>query len=126
MTFRSELLPAPFGPMIARTSCSRTSKVMSASALTPPKASEMLSSLRTTSPTVRPTTLIATPFAPKGRGAGGPPLGAAQRRSCKRGGPLLCGLFRLCGKRFRLGDHQIGPHVARAAILEFHQRFDVL
>ena len=43
-------MPAPLGPMIARTSCSRTSKLMSVSAFTPPKASEMLSSLRMTSP----------------------------------------------------------------------------
>jgi hypothetical protein len=50
ITFSIELLPAPFGPMIARTSCSRTSNEMSVSAVTPPKASEMWSSSSTTSP----------------------------------------------------------------------------
>ena len=35
------VLPAPFGPMMARISCSRTSKETSVSALTPPKRSEM-------------------------------------------------------------------------------------
>src|SRR5437762_1955860 len=58
MTFKSELLPAPLGPMIARTSCSRTSNVISESALTPPKASEMLSSFKTTSP-MRPAGMLS-------------------------------------------------------------------
>src|SRR5260221_419090 len=49
----SEGLPAPFGPMIARISCSRTSNVMSVSAFTPPNDSEMLSSLRMASPMAR-------------------------------------------------------------------------
>src|SRR3546814_13090534 len=37
MTLSMELLPAPFGPMIALISCSRTLKPMLFSALTPPK-----------------------------------------------------------------------------------------
>src|SRR5690606_35362936 len=50
MTLSIELLPAPLGPMIARTSCSRTSKEMSVSAFTPPKDREMLCRSRSTSP----------------------------------------------------------------------------
>ena len=38
--------PAPLGPMIARTSCSRTSNQMSVNAFTPPNASQMWASLR--------------------------------------------------------------------------------
>jgi hypothetical protein len=50
MQFSIDDLPAPFGPMIARTSCSRTSKLMSVSAFTPPKRSEMFFTSRMTSP----------------------------------------------------------------------------
>src|SRR5690606_35147199 len=50
MTLSIELLPAPLGPMIARTSCSRTSKEMSVSAFTPPKDREMFCRSRMTSP----------------------------------------------------------------------------
>ena len=55
ITLSIELLPAPLGPMIARISCSRTSKLMSDSAFTPPNDSEMLSSFRTGSPIRAPT-----------------------------------------------------------------------
>ena len=44
------LLPAPFGPMMARISCSRTLKLMSVSAFTPPKARLMFLTSRMTSP----------------------------------------------------------------------------
>src|SRR5574343_1877611 len=50
MTFSIELLPAPLGPMIERISCSRTSKEISVSALTPPKRREMFCRSRMTSP----------------------------------------------------------------------------
>src|SRR5262245_42604550 len=50
MQLSIELLPAPFGPMMARTSCSRTSKLMSVSAFTPPKRRLMFCTSRTTSP----------------------------------------------------------------------------
>ena len=50
MQLSMELLPAPLGPMMARISCSRTSKEMSVSALTPPKLSEMFFTSRMTSP----------------------------------------------------------------------------
>src|SRR5678816_2768901 len=50
MQLSIELLPAPFGPMIARISCSRTSKEMSESAFTPPKRRLMFCTSRTTSP----------------------------------------------------------------------------
>src|SRR5436190_20913855 len=51
MTLSIELLPAPFGPMMARISCSRTSKETSVSAFTPPNESDTFSTARITSPT---------------------------------------------------------------------------
>jgi hypothetical protein len=53
MTLSIELLPAPFGPMIARTSCSSTLKLMLVSALTPPNLSEIESSSRIGAPTAK-------------------------------------------------------------------------
>src|SRR5271166_1058530 len=53
MTLSIELLPAPLGPIMARISCSRTSNEISESALTPPKASEILRKSRMTSPVAR-------------------------------------------------------------------------
>jgi hypothetical protein len=50
MQLSIELLPAPLGPMIARISCSRTSKLMSESAFTPPKLRLMFLTSRITSP----------------------------------------------------------------------------
>ena len=58
MQLSIELLPAPFGPMMARISCSRTSKEMSVSALTPPKRSEMFCTSRMTSPILRASGLL--------------------------------------------------------------------
>src|SRR5512145_569612 len=53
ITLSIELLPAPFGPMIARISCSRTSNETSCSARTPPNESETPSTLRIGSPILR-------------------------------------------------------------------------
>src|SRR6185436_5884519 len=96
MTLSIELLPAPLGPMIARTSCSLTSKLMSVSAFTPPKRSEMCSTFSTTSPI---------------------------RRALVTSGRLR---RRLGGERLRVVDPKIGGDHARAPILEPHQRLDVL
>ena len=41
ITFSIELLPAPLGPMMERISCSRTLKLISVRAFTPPKRREM-------------------------------------------------------------------------------------
>jgi hypothetical protein len=54
MQLSIELLPAPFGPMMARISCSRTSKLMSVSAFTPPNDRLMFWMSRMTSPAARP------------------------------------------------------------------------
>ena len=70
MTFSIELLPAPFGPMIARTSCSRTSNVMSVSAFTPPNASDMPSSDSTTSPMRRAAGALMRRYAAMGMDSG--------------------------------------------------------
>ncbi len=63
-----EDLPAPFGPMIARTSPSRMSKEMSAIAVTPPKRSVMWRISMSTPPMVRPSgvTVSFTPPGPPG------------------------------------------------------------
>src|SRR4030042_3575407 len=45
MQFRTQVLPAPLGPMIASISLSRTSMLMSTSAFTPPKDRERWSIL---------------------------------------------------------------------------------
>src|SRR5262245_19722876 len=50
MTLSSEVLPAPFGPMMARISPLRMSKETPLIALTPPKASETPSTASSTSP----------------------------------------------------------------------------
>src|SRR6476661_793668 len=100
MTFSIELLPAPLGPMMARTSCSRTSNVTSASAFTPPNASEMRSSDRMTSPMRRAGVVGMT------RASGG-------LRHC---GGLHAGIV----------DAQVGSDHAGAAVLELHDGFDVL
>ena len=52
------LLPAPLGPMMARTSCSFTLKLMSVSAFTPPKRRLMFLTSRMTSPILRPDPLV--------------------------------------------------------------------
>src|SRR6516165_10879231 len=101
MQLSIELLPAPLGPMIARTSCSRTSKLMSVSAFTPPKLSEMFCTSRMTLPIFL---LLIVPPRPA-------------LRSCR-------GLHR----REPPGlDHlERRAHHAGAAILELHLRLHVL
>jgi hypothetical protein len=50
MQFSIDVLPAPFGPMMARISPFRISNDTSASAFTPPNASDTFSTARITSP----------------------------------------------------------------------------
>jgi len=50
MTFSIDVLPAPFGPMMARISPLRMSKDTSVIAFTPPKASDTFSTASSTSP----------------------------------------------------------------------------
>src|SRR3954454_8467833 len=66
MTFSIEDLPAPFGPMIARISRLRTSKLTSASAFTPPNASEMFSTESRTSPMARALLIASCRFGASG------------------------------------------------------------
>src|SRR5215471_11097755 len=96
MTLSIELFPAPFGPMMARISCSRTSKLMAVSALTPPKESDTRSSLSTTSPIFRCVLTL-------------------------RRFPHVDG-----GENVRSGDGEIGGDHAGAPVLELHLRLDVL
>src|SRR5487761_2170070 len=136
ITFSIELLPAPLGPMMARISCSRTSKVTSCSAFTPPKASEMPSRPRTTPPIFLP------PFKPpppnrypectpravgvrrQSRPAASPRCGAPARCSCRSPSRRL--LRRGGGVGLRFLDAQIGADFAAAPVLELHLRLDEL
>src|SRR5438309_4704078 len=102
MTLSIEDLPAPFGPMIARISCSRTSKETACSATTPPKASEMSSISRSAAPIFLPVLI--------GRDA----TGRDSRRLPRRGdavGP-------------RLHDSQVRRYRTGAPVLEAHLRLD--
>src|SRR6056300_7505 len=58
MTFSIDDLPAPFGPMIARISPSRMSKLMSLIATTPPNRRVMFFISITTPPILRPSSVI--------------------------------------------------------------------
>src|SRR3954471_8025671 len=83
--------------MMARISCSLTSKLMPLSALTPPKESEMSSSLRMTSPMLRDDAIVRSGC-----------LAADGREGS------------------RIADHQVGGNHAAAAVLELDEGFDVL
>src|SRR5688572_21560742 len=106
ITFSIELLPAPLGPMMARTSCSRTSKDTSVNAFTPPKASDTPSTASTTSPIARPAAVVARSFRFM------PPA-----FSCRR----LRGQGR---EGLRRVHAELGAHEAGAAVLEAHLRLD--
>src|SRR3954468_17712595 len=84
MTFSIELLPAPLGPMMARISRRRTSKDTPWSALTPPKAREMASTLR-----------MGSAATLRRRGAADLRLGDAQVRRDHAGAPVLEAHLRL-------------------------------
>src|SRR3954469_7573534 len=94
-----ELLPAPFGPMMARTSRSRTSNETSCSALTPPNASDTPSTDKRTSPMRGAVAWTASSGALIG-----------SRRLCRRRG----------GERLGRPDLEIGREDSGAAILVFH------
>src|SRR5690242_13123433 len=98
MTLSIEVLPAPLGPMMARISCSRISRLMSLSALMPPKARLMRSARRIGAPMCLPAAVIAGS------------TGLAQR----------------CDRRRRLGvaDLELGLERALAPILEAHLGLD--
>src|SRR6266705_3276090 len=99
MTFSIEDLPAPFGPMMARISCSRTSKETPWSATTPPKASETSSISRIGRPIFLPAVMSA-------KGNSG--------RFPRRGG----------AEGLRLHDLQVGRHRSGAPVLEAHLSLD--
>src|SRR5437868_2991057 len=98
-----ELLPAPLGPMMARISCSRTSKLTSLRAFTPPNASETPSTARSTSPILR---------------------AAFWRSSSRRSIASRC-LSRGHGRKgLRRGERKLGADHAGAPVLEAHLRLD--
>src|SRR5213075_2993681 len=133
ITLSIEVLPAPFGPMIARISPLRTSNETSVIAFTPPNASDTFSTARMVSPAaiLSPVgALIAAlsqraPIPPPERGrwtpkapGGGPISKMTPTRHAARGDPPLSGgggrRTRRHSRRFlhRLFRHRIGLHVA--------------
>src|SRR5882724_3261840 len=129
MTLSIEDLPAPFGPMMARISRSRTSNETSCSALTPPKASDTPSTARMAGPVPRSATGVKTSSRPPhGGGVVDPGLGDAQIRRDDPGAAILeahlrldeamrlPGVQRLDQRGVLLGD--VAPaHLARASEL---------
>src|SRR5919106_4964812 len=105
-TLSIELLPAPFGPMMARISCSRTSKETSCSARTPPKASDTFWTERMTSPMRRAMMVVSSD-------------GATARSIL---GGLPGGLRR---EGLRVADFQICRIGAGAPVFIAHLRLDV-
>src|SRR5258706_140479 len=102
MTLSMEDLPAPFGPMMARISCARTSKETPWSATTPPKASETSSISRMAAPTFLPVVISRDETS------------RASRRLPRRGDTVgLC-----------LHDFQVRRYRAGAAVLETHLGLD--
>src|SRR5215217_1242813 len=76
MQFSIEVLPAPFGPMMARISLLRMPKDTSVSAFTPPKPSDTFSTASSTSPLARsgPSGALTSPSPPlEGGGLMGAP-----------------------------------------------------
>ena len=81
MQFSIDDLPAPLGPMMARISPLRMSKLMSVSAFTPPNDRLMLSTDKSTSPKERWRVMPCSPPPSSGEV---PPKGA-ERESLRRG-----------------------------------------
>src|SRR5882762_7921543 len=102
MTLSIEDLPAPFGPMMARISCSRTSNETPWSATTPPNASETSSISRMAAPIFLPAFMPLREAVP------------TSRRLPRRGDTV--GL--------RLHDSQVRRYRAGAAVLEAHLGLD--
>src|SRR3990172_1505988 len=125
-----ELFPAPFGPMIALTSCSRTSNDTSTSAFTPPNESDTFSTARTTSPTrcapaIGCGTVIESRRLAGRRGREGPGVADLEVGRERAGAPVLVAYLRLdvhvfaaAVERLHQGGVLLGdeppPHLARA------------
>src|SRR5690349_10813777 len=99
-----ELLPAPFGPMIARTSRSRTSKETCCRAFTPPNESDTSSTESTT-----------------------PPMRAALAWTWSSGALIGSCRLRRRARREGLGgtDLEVRSEDTGAAVLVFHLRLHV-
>src|SRR2546430_2722447 len=69
-TFKSELLPAPLGPMIAQISPRRTSRLTPERAVTPPKESVTSSTFSRTSPIRFGTFIPKAAFVTEGKACG--------------------------------------------------------
>src|ERR1700730_774155 len=115
MTLSIDVLPAPFGPMMARISPLRMSKETSLSALTPPNASDTFSTDRIASP-------AATSTCPRAL-TGGPASGAGSTRPhppFARAEPSRGLLHR--GRRADVADRNAGVDHAFASVLECNFR----
>src|SRR5215469_7335637 len=103
MTFSIEVLPAPLGPMIARISCSRISRLIPVSARMPPKERVMSLAVRTASPMCL---LVVIP--------------GCSARLAQRHAVVVRGRHPR-----RLADLEVGREAPLAAVLEGHLAVDV-
>ena len=108
MTLSSEVLPAPFGPMIARISCRRIARLTPLSACTPPNERLISSASRIGSPMC---------FRPRRRASGDGFLAGDRGSAAARP--------RGIGTVATVADREVGAHHALAAVLERHLGLDM-
>src|SRR5262245_63209206 len=124
MTLSSEVLPAPFGPIMARISPLRTSKETPATALTPRKASDTFSTASSTLPATMSCSLGA--LIPRLRACDDATRAAGSLCSLSHGdrertevaARSCCLLHRRHRHRLHVADFDAGGEHALAAVLE--------
>src|SRR5262249_19881596 len=124
MTLGSEVLPAPFGPIMARISPLRTSKETPATALTPPKASDTFSTASSTLPATMSCSLGA--LIPRLRACDDATRAAGSLRSLSHGARKrtevaarsCCFLHRRHRHRLHVADFDAGREHALPAVRE--------
>src|ERR1700730_8562425 len=142
MMLSSDVLPAPFGPIMARISPLRMSKETPVTALTPPNESDTLSTESSTSPAAmsRPVGALMPPLrgafhdvlATRAASSGAPhpdplPMKNGERERTGTAAPLSCRLLQDAGYRngLEIADLHARAKHALAPILERHLGRDV-
>src|SRR5262245_52167440 len=126
MTLSSEVLPAPFGPIMERISPLRISKETPATALTPPKASDTFSTASSTLPATMSCSLGALIQRLRAcddatRAAGSLcSLSHRERERTEVAARSCCFLHRRHRHRLHVADFDAGGEHALAAVLERH------
>src|SRR5262249_49226126 len=126
MTLSIDVLPAPFGPIMARISPLRMSNETPATALTPPKASDTFSTASSTLPATMSCSLGA--LMPRLRECDGAARASGSLCSFSHGGRertevaarSCCFLHRRHRHRLHVADFDAGGEHALAAVLERH------